>query len=160
VREQGRDDLGVENGAAGRDPLQGVDQVVEPGDPVLEQVPQSGAAAEQVLGVGLLDVLRQDQHPGSGHPPTQLQGRAQALVGERRRHPDVHDGHVRTVLVDGGHEGEPVRDRGHDGRSRLVEQADEPLPQQRGVLGQDHAHLDPHPDRRDRRDQGRGPTRR
>ena len=85
------DHLGVEHGAAGRDPLQRGEEVVDVGDPVLEQVADPApAAGEQVVGVGHLDVLRQHQHPRLRPLPAYLDRSPQPLVGVGRRHPDVH----------------------------------------------------------------------
>ena len=67
AREQLRDDLRIERGAAGRDAPHGVDEVVDVHDPVLQQVADATAAVgEQLRRVGLLDVLRDDQHPVPG----------------------------------------------------------------------------------------------
>ena len=50
-----------------RDAAHGVDEVVDVHDPVLQQVADAAAAVGEQLGrVGLLDVLRDDQHAGLG----------------------------------------------------------------------------------------------
>nr|WP_311736924.1 hypothetical protein [Streptomyces sp. Ag109_G2-6] len=56
-REELTDHFGVERGAAGRHPVEGVEEVVDAGDPVLEQVADAGAVGDQLSGVGVLDVL-------------------------------------------------------------------------------------------------------
>ena len=61
--QQLADHLGVHGGAAGGDPPDGVDELRDVGDPVLEQVPDAaGALREQLPRVQLLDVLADDQH--------------------------------------------------------------------------------------------------
>ncbi|EQD86671.1 hypothetical protein N599_08175 [Saccharopolyspora erythraea D] len=64
--EQLGHDLGVHPGAAGGDAAQGVDELVDAGHAVLEQVAHAAAAVgEQLAGVGLLDVLGEHQHPAA-----------------------------------------------------------------------------------------------
>ncbi len=139
--EELADHLGVEGGAAGGDPGQRVGELGHVGDPVLEQVADAGGAALQQLGrVPGLDVLGEHQHAGPGMPAAELEGGAQALVGVGRRHADVHHGDVGTVLGHGGEQGVAV---GHGGAhlvAAVLEEPDQPLAHQGGVLG-DH---DPH----------------
>src|SRR6478672_6013393 len=70
-------------------------------------------------------------------PLAQLDGSHGSLVGVRRRHPDVHDGNVGSVLLDRGDERTGITDRGHHLDSRLDEQAGQSLSQQRRVV-RDH----------------------
>jgi hypothetical protein len=60
--EQLPDDLRVHHGAAPGDPFDRVQELVQRGHPVLEQVADRAVAVgEQLGGVGALDVLGQDQ---------------------------------------------------------------------------------------------------
>ena len=61
-RRSARDDLAIERGAAGRDPLDRVDERPDLADPLLEQVADAALAGRQQLaGVDRLDVLGEDQ---------------------------------------------------------------------------------------------------
>ncbi len=94
--EQLRDDLRVEHGAAVGDPVDRVDQLGERRDAVLQQVADATAAgAEQLLRVGDLDVLRQQQDAGARQFGSQPDRRAHPLIPERRRHPHVEHGEIR-----------------------------------------------------------------
>ena len=102
-----RDDLRVEGSAAGRYPAQRLDEFVDVADPVLKQVPDprrtaTGRRAEQVSRVPGLDVLGEHQHPGRGVVAADSDRGAQALVGVAGRHPHVHHGGVRAVLLHRG----------------------------------------------------------
>ena len=60
-------DVGVEDAAARRDGLQGGEELVDLGDAILEQVAQrAGSGRRQVVEVGDLDVLAQQQDIGYG----------------------------------------------------------------------------------------------
>jgi hypothetical protein len=68
------------------------------------------------------------------------QGGAQPLVGVGRRHADVHHGDVGTVRGRGGQERLAV---GHGGAhlvAAVLQQPDETLAEQGGVLGDHHTH--------------------
>src|SRR5204863_9402346 len=72
--------------------------------------------------------------------PAQLEGGAQALVGEGRRHPDVRDYHVGPLA---GHRGQQRLAVGHLGANPValvLQQPDQAGPEQRGVLGDHDAH--------------------
>ena len=66
-----------------------------------------------------------------------LRGRPQPLVRVRRRHPDVGDDQVRRVPRGEREQGVGVLDGGDDLVAGPLEDADEALAQQRGVLGED-----------------------
>jgi len=139
--EQLADYLGVQGGPAVGHPLQRGVELGHVGHPVLEQVADAGRAAlEQLRAVGRLDVLREHQHTGAGKVVPQRQRRPQALVGVGRRHPDVDHGDVRVMLGHRGQQRVAVGHRGADGVPAVLEQPGQPLPEQRGILG-DH---DPH----------------
>jgi hypothetical protein len=135
------DDLGVQRGAAAGDPGQGVGEFGHVGDPVLEEVADAGGVAfQQPRRVPGLDVLGEHQDPGLGVVAAEMEGGPQPLVGVRRRHPDIHHGDVGPMLCHGCEQGVAV---GHGGAhlvTAVLEQPDETLPHQGGVLG-DH---DPH----------------
>jgi hypothetical protein len=136
--EQLADHLGVERGAAVGDPLQRGGELGHVGDAVLEQVADAGRAAlQQLRAVGRLDVLREDQHAGAGELLPQGERGAQALVGVRGRHADVHDRDVRPVRRHRGQQPVAVRHRRADRMPPVLEQPGQPLPQQRGIL-RDH----------------------
>src|SRR5204863_363346 len=81
-----------------RDAAYGVDELLHVGDAVLEQVADAAAPVGQQLGrERALDVLREDEHRQARHLHARLERRADALVGERRRQPDVDDADVRLV---------------------------------------------------------------
>jgi len=92
------DDLRVEHRAARVDAAQRVEERIDVGDPVLEEVADAlGAVLQQLHRVALVDVLREHHEPDLGHLAPDLLGGAQALVGLRRRHPNVGDRHVGAV---------------------------------------------------------------
>ena len=96
-----RDDRGIDDRAALRDPPDRVGEVVEIRDPVLEQVADPArAVAHQAQRERRLDVLGQDED-ADGRPvlrADRLRG-AQALVRVGRWHPDVDDRDVREMLA-------------------------------------------------------------
>ena len=101
ARQQPGDDLRVERGAAGGDAPQRGGELVDVADAVLEQVAEPcGALREQPRRDAGLDVLGEDHDAHLRVPGADLVRGAQALVGVRRRHPDVDDRDVRLVLRD------------------------------------------------------------
>ena len=107
--EQLPDHLRVQRGAAGRDPVQRLDEVAGTDDAVLQQVPDAGRVVVQELArVAGLDPLGEHEYRRFRMRPADRERGAQALVGVRRRHPDVDDRHVRPVLGHGGDEVVPV----------------------------------------------------
>src|SRR6266404_3261480 len=80
------------------------------------------------------------QHRQAGHLAPGGQRGPDALVGERRRQPDVDDGHVRLF---GGHRGEqvgPVVDGRDDLQAMGLKHARQAVPQQEEVFGDGNAH--------------------
>ncbi len=136
--EQLGHDLGVDGGTAARDPAERVHELLDPADPLLEQVAEPvDATGQQVGGEGLLHVGGQHQNGEPGAPPPRLDGRPDPFVGVGGRHAHVQDGDVGLVRVDGGeHRIGGVRG-GHHVQSLGPQQQGEPLAQQRIVLG-DH----------------------
>ena len=96
-----RDDFGVQGGTSYGDPFQCLDEVADVGHPVLQEVADAGGVVgQQVGGVAGLDVLGEEQDAQALVAVAQLEGEAEALVGEGRRHPDVDDRDVGRVLGD------------------------------------------------------------
>ena len=94
------------------------------GDAVLEQVADAALlAGQQVAGVALLDVLGEDQHRRAGHALARLDRGADALVGERRREPDVDEREVGPVLDDRVDERRAVVDGRDDLPPAVAQQA-------------------------------------
>ena len=133
------DHLGVERRPAGRHARERVHELAHVRDAVLEQVADAAAAVrEQLARVLALDVLAEHEDRGPRHAPSRLDRGPQALVALGRRHADVDDGHVRPVLDDRVDEGRPVADLRHHRCPGVLEQADQALAQQHGVLGDHH----------------------
>jgi hypothetical protein len=61
--QQFLDDGGVDHGAAECDPFEGVDKILDPYDPALEQIADAVAAAQEVDRRLDLNVRRQEQDP-------------------------------------------------------------------------------------------------
>ena len=70
----------------------------------------------------------------------QLDGGAQSLIGERGRHPHVHDGHVGPVRGDRGDQGAWLVHRGRDLVPAVFEQPAQALTEQGRVLGDHNPH--------------------
>lgn len=65
--EQLGDDLRIEDRPATGDPVQGVQELLDLGDPVLEQIADgAGTVREQIGRVGHLHVLAEHQHGRAG----------------------------------------------------------------------------------------------
>ena len=136
--EQQRHDLRVERRAAAGDAAHRVGERVHVGDAVLEQVAGAlGRLREQLERVGLLDVLGEHEHRRAGVLGADAVGRAQALVGVRRRHAHVDHRDVRVVGADLAQQVLGVAGLARDLEPGLLEQARETLAQEHGVVG-DH----------------------
>ena len=132
------DDLGIERRAAPGDASQGVHELADVADAVLEQVADAaGAVGEQLGRVLPLDVLAQHEDRRAGHAAARLDRRPEALVALARRHPDVDDRHVRPVRLDRLDERVAVADLGDDRAARLLDQPGDALADERRVLGDD-----------------------
>ena len=141
--EQLRDDLGVERGAALAHAAHRVDEVGDVHHAVLEQVADPARltrAGEQLGGVGVLDVLRDDEDRRLRRRLPQLERGAQALVAEGRRQADVDDRDVGRVEPDRVDERVGVVDGRDDLEAVRLEQPHHPVAQQREVLGDHDAH--------------------
>ena len=136
----GRDELGDENRihdrAAPHDPLQRLDEVIDVGDPALQQVAATFTAGEQVHRVLDLDVRGQDQDGDVRELGADHAGRVETLGGMVRRHPDVHDGQFRFMLPDQRDELRPVTGLADHDKSGPLEQAGQALPEEDVVVGQ------------------------
>ena len=99
--EQLRDDLAVEHRATVGDARQRVEERPDVADALLQQIADPRRVlADQLAGVGRLDVLGQHEHPELGLAAARLDRRPQPLVAERRRQAHVHDREVRLVPGD------------------------------------------------------------
>jgi len=99
----------------------------------------AAAVGEQLGGVRVLDVLRDDEHPGLGRALAQRQRCAHALVAERRRQPHVDDGDVRAFEQDGGDEGVAVGDRADHVEAVVAEEPGEAVAEERERRARLHA---------------------
>ena len=102
------------------DPSDRVGEIVEVGDPVLEQIADAaGTIAHQAHGERGLDVLGQDED-ADRRPVFRADrlGRTQPFVGVGRWHPDVDDRHVRKVLARRPQQRRPRRRPGRPPRTR------------------------------------------
>jgi hypothetical protein len=135
------DHLRVEHGPARGHPPYRLDELVDPGHPVLQQVADAFAAGRKQFGrVDLLDVLREHQHGQAGLHPARLDRRAEALVGEGRRKAYVDHRDIDLVRRDRPRELVRVGgDRG-DLEAGVVQQQAEPLGEDRVVLEDHHPH--------------------
>src|SRR4029453_17946783 len=116
-------------------------EVADLGHALLEQIADGTRLVREQLGrVPLLHVLREPERGRAGPAPADLDRRAQALVGERRRHPDVDDADVRPLAFDGLDQAERVLHRADDLMPLVAEQAAEPLAEQDAVLGDHDTH--------------------
>ncbi len=85
-------DLWIDRRAAARHPPNRVEQLIDVGDPVLEQITDAGPTiGEEAHGMGRLDGLRQDDDRRRRGRGQQRLRRPQPLVREGRWHADVHD---------------------------------------------------------------------
>ena len=122
-----------------RQPPQGVGELREVQDPILEQIAEPGRA-DQVEALAQLDVLRkqQDAHVGTGHADPS--SRAGSVGLQPRWHADVCDHDVRLQVTDSCFH----RVRVAHGRQHVVagvgEQAHQAFPEQHRVLTNDEAH--------------------
>src|SRR3954454_15629586 len=136
--EQERDDLRVQRRAATGDAAHRVGEGVHVRHAVLEQVARGlRGLRQQVERVGLLDVLAEHEHARAGVLRADLAGRAQPLVGVAGRHADVDDRDVGLVGADLAEQVLGVAGLAGDLEAGVLEQPDETLAQQHGVLGHD-----------------------
>jgi hypothetical protein len=136
-----RDHLGVEHRAALGDPPHRVEEAVDLGDAVLQQVADALAAVgEQVDRVVLLDVLGEDQDPGPRQLGADRLRRPQPVVGVVGRHPDVDDREVGLVGADLAQQLLGVAGLARDLDPRPLQQPRRALAQQHRVLADHYPH--------------------
>lgn len=132
------DHLRVDDRVAAGHPPDRVDKRGDVGDPVLQQISHARVPGrvQQLGGVGQLDVLADHKDPEPGPGRAQRDGRAESLVGEVGRHPDIGEHQIRLVRRNRRAE----RGRVTDGRDHVEaepgEQPADPLPDEHAVLGQ------------------------
>jgi hypothetical protein len=134
-------DLGIEGGPSSRNALERFDEVADIRHPILEQVPDAGGAlGEQLGGVAGLAVLGEHQHADVGMLTAKGDRGAQSFVGVGGRHADVHHRHIRVMLGHCLQQGVPIGDRGRDLVPTILQNSDEALSHDGGVLGDHDAH--------------------
>src|SRR6266511_2980355 len=137
--DEPRDDRGVERGAALRDSADSRAELVDVGDPILEQIADSlGTLGQELHRVAGFDVLREHEHTRPGVLLADLLRGLQSLVRVRRRHADVDDRDVRPVRAHLEQELLAVARLTDDLEASLLEQPRDPLAQEHRVLGQHH----------------------
>ena len=139
--EELRDDFRVECGAPFRHAANGVDEVLDVEDAILQQVADPAAAGGEQLGrVGVLDVLRDDEDRHLRHGSPQLERGAQALVAEARRQADVDDRDVGLLAARRMDQCVAVGDGVDDREAVVAQQPGEPVAEQREVFGDQDSH--------------------
>src|SRR5262249_15587905 len=120
----------------------GIDEIGDVEDAVLEQIPDASAAglSQQFRRVGRLDILREDEDGGVRCGSTKLEGGAQAFVAEVGRQADVDDCDVRLLAERRVDKGVCVGTRRDDVETVVAEEPCEPLAEEREILGD----YDPH----------------
>ena len=122
------------------DAPEGVHELTDVADTILEQVPDAaGAVGQELHRVLPFDVLAEHEHRCARDAPACLDGRAQAFVALRGWHADVDHGHVGLVLHDGIDQRRPVADLGDDRAPGFLDQPGDPLADERRILGDDDA---------------------
>jgi hypothetical protein len=106
------DHVRIDDGAAGGDPVKGAKKLGDVADAVFEQVAHGGAGLDELGGVGVLDVLGQDQNGQARVGAAELQGGTEPFVAEVGRHLDVGDDRIGWVSGDGGEQARGVGDGG------------------------------------------------
>jgi hypothetical protein len=136
--EHPSDDHGVERGAAVCDPLDGVDEHVDVGYALLEQVTNAlGTVANELQRVLLLVVLREDQYGGLGTASPQLDRGVEPIAGAFRRHLHVRDDHIRAVRQRLSEQVGSVTGPSDHLMARVLEETRDPLAHQHVILA-DH----------------------
>ena len=132
--------FGIDRAASVGDSPEGDEEIRHVDHPVLEEVADSGdVAREEFAGVVLLHVLRQHEDRGRRRTPADLDCRAQTFVGVGGRHSDVDDTEIGLVFGDGVEECIAVTDRGDHVEARVVEQSDDAVTEEHGVVGHDRS---------------------
>ena len=133
------DDLRVDHRPSPAHLVDGGQQLVQIADALLEEVGAAlGSLREERTHVSGLDVLAEQDHPDARLLAPNVLGGADALVGVRRRHPDVRQHDVRPVRRRGGEQLVVVGGLRHDLYAGLaLQQPLEPGAQQVVVVRQD-----------------------
>ena len=132
---------GVEGRASLGHALHGRTELLDVRDAVLEQVADAfRAVCEELHRVRRLRVLRQHEDADSRVPLPDLLRRLEAFVRVGRRHPDVHDRHVRRVRAHLEHQLVGVRGLADDLEAGVGEDAGDAFPEEDGIFGEDYAH--------------------
>ncbi len=134
------DDLGVQDAPAARDLVQRAHELLDVGDPLLQEVAEPfGAVLEELVGVLLVGEPAEDEDADRRMLLADPFRRADALVGPGRRHPDVGHDHVGLAGLDRGHQLVVGAGRGRHLDVRLVvEELHHALPDQQVVVRDHH----------------------
>ena len=138
------DEDGIDHGPAERDPFEGVDEILDPEDPALEQIADALTALQKVNRGLQLNVRRQEQDPDLGKLAANYPRDIDALKGVGRRHPDIYDDEVRLFRTHRGNQRPGVADALDHVVPGLAEQPDESLAQQDIIIGHDDPARDPY----------------
>jgi hypothetical protein len=96
--DQVDDELGIENDPSFADSLEGIEQLVDVGDGVLEQVADTGRSRlEELDYLARFDVAREEQDSHAGKAVPDLDGRVDAFLRLCRRHVNIDDRNIRRV---------------------------------------------------------------
>ena len=107
--DQRLDHLRIDDRTSPRDLTDGVDQLIDVGNPLFQEVGAAGGALfQQAQRVFRLRVLTQDHHADLRVACPDLGRGPNAFVGTGRGHPDVCHDHGRALGLDGGHQGGEV----------------------------------------------------
>ena len=130
----------VEHSAARMHPPHRFGDLVERGDPVLEEIPDTATfVGKELMRIHRLHVLAEDQHGNPWELAPELEGCPDAFVMEGRRQTHVRHDDIRPVLPHAGNNVDGVRIRPHREIARLVEQPHQALAQQHRVFDQNDA---------------------
>ena len=139
--EHSRHHLGIEHGPALGHAPDGVDEPLDVGYPVLEQIADALRALGQKLGrVLLLDVLREHEHARARELRSYDQRRLQALVSVGGGHLDVDDRDIGLVCAHLAQQVIEVAGLADDLEALILEQAGESRAKQERIFGEQYAH--------------------
>jgi signal transduction histidine kinase len=128
---------GIDDRTAAYDPLERVDEVVDVGDATLQDVAATRAAGEEVGRLLDVDVCGQQHDRSVGQLLTDRACRLETFVGVVRRHPDVDDRKVGTLVADEGDQLRRSTALTDDHETGALEQARQTFAEQDFVIGED-----------------------
>jgi hypothetical protein len=138
-RDELLDERRIDDRAAPEDPLDGLHEVVDVGDPRLQQIAGALAARQNIHRVLHLDMGGEQEYGRLRQLLTDHACCVEALGRVRRRHPDVHDRQVGLVLAGETEQLVGVAGLADDVVAGPAEQARESLAKEDVVVGDDDA---------------------